>query len=124
MPSSNQSTNIRLKRIAMGWHSLMTENAAKETELEDTCSGDLRDCSVRKRVHFVMGLYKKYFLLKYVYKKDPHLDIEFVDVFLHSLGDYDGIQLMNDAQHCELYHLNDDALRDCNIAANEEYDAY
>eukprot|EP01083_Nonionella_stella_P069652 185793_1 len=124
MPSDKQSTNIRLKRIAMEWHSLMTENAAKEAEFEDTCSGDLTDCSVRKRVQFVMGLFKKYFLFKYVYKKKTHLDIEFVDVFLHSLGDYDGIQLTNDAHHYGLYHLNDDALRDCDIAEKEEYDAY
>eukprot|EP01083_Nonionella_stella_P207517 753772_1 len=37
---------------------------------------------------------------------------------------YVGIQLMNDAHHYELYHLNDDATGDCDIAEKEEYDAY
>eukprot|EP01083_Nonionella_stella_P059374 155337_1 len=126
MPSTKQSTNIRLKKIAMEWHGLMTENEAKEAEFEDTCSGDLMDCSVCKRVEFVMSLYKKYFLLKYVYKKKTYLDIEFVDVFLHSLGDYGGIELMNDAHHYELRHLtdHDDTLSDCTIAEKEEYNLY
>eukprot|EP01083_Nonionella_stella_P010182 29098_1 len=124
IPNTTRTTNVSLKRIAIEWHALMTENEVKEPEFEDACRGNLLDCPVRKRVQFIMELYKAYFLVKYAYKKEKHLDVEFVDVFMHSLDGYDVITLINDAQHCELYHLNDDTLSDCHIAATEEYDAY
>eukprot|EP01083_Nonionella_stella_P117980 352051_1 len=110
---------VELKRISLKWHILReeqkfeTEKQEKVSECEDICCNDTTKCRARKRIQLLMGLYKEYFLKRFVYGEDSAHAVQYIEIFENALDGYTVTCLLNDYFHIESYHGDDKELRDC-----------
>eukprot|EP01084_Bolivina_argentea_P284827 488249_1 len=107
--SKNMDTNIsqQINEILLEWFGLKKElqffdeekkeNEQKPVEFEDIQCVNIYKCAVRKRMEFLMNIFKKHFLTKYVYAndaKDTNDTVEYVDIFEHALKGYTAVNLL------------------------------
>ena len=96
---SNKKKSKKWTEIAMKWIAL--ELGIKENEFMIKCT-DLTDCRSMKRIKFVMDLFDQYILNRFFCDKkggEKSVDINYIDIVMQCLSDYDGIALLNDFDH-------------------------
>eukprot|EP01083_Nonionella_stella_P004525 13109_1 len=120
---------VKMKRISLKWHILCEEHKfekekeEKVSECEDICCDDITKCGSRKRIQFVMGFYKVYFLKPFVYGEDSADDMQYIEIFECAFDGYNATHLLNDYFHIETYHGQEEELRDCTYQGDDTYDA-
>eukprot|EP01083_Nonionella_stella_P081000 222853_1 len=105
---------VKMNKISLKWHMLVEEHKEHSgSECVDVRCNDINKCGTRKRVQFVMGFYKDYFLKRFVYGEDSADDMQYIQIFQSALDGYTATDLLNDYLHTESYHGRDQEIMDC-----------
>ena len=86
-------------KIAMRWSAMELGITENESMMEPK---DLSDCRPMKRIKFVMDLFDRYILKRYFCDKNGGKksdDIDYMEIVMQCLSDYDGIALLNDFEY-------------------------
>ena len=99
--------------IALKWNA--TEFGIKQNESMIKCT-DLNDCRSMKRIEFVMDLFDRYILNRYFCDENDWIktgDIDYIEIVMQCLSDYDGIALLNDFDHIRGHNESIDQQIEC-----------
>ena len=95
-----------LQKIALKWNALDLRVDASDFAVD---CGDLNVCRAMKRIAFVMELFDKYFLRKFIGKKQNSGvkgDMDYIEILTDCLRDYDGVALLDDFYHVRGHTLD------------------
>ena len=78
-------------------------------------------CISSERIKFIIDLYQKYFIQKYIIIKDINNnsddEIQYVDIFMNGLNGYSIIDLLNDFEHVKSIHIKSyDQFKNCTFS--------
>eukprot|EP01083_Nonionella_stella_P055402 146159_1 len=116
---------LKMSQLSLKWqmladeHKYEKEKEEKVSQFEDLYCSDFVKCQIRKRVQFVMSLYKDHFLKQFVYGEDDAKGMQYIEIFENALDGYTATDLLNDYFHIESYHGQDQDLRDCKYGVDD-----